>query len=652
MTMLQARRRFMSASMVLVMVCLCAAALRCTPAPGGGGSGNTNDNTVGNANDNANANDNTPSNTNDNVPGNTNDNASGNTNGNGNDNVAVNDDLIPSACCLSDGSCTIATRDACEGAFVGGRAPCSATSCDASAFTNESVERGLSYQVIFPRGEPDVVPGSGIAFVDLDGDGDSDVVVLGHVSDGVVGVFESDGQGHFTDRSADSGIAASTLARGVAAADYDDDGDIDLYFSHWEEPNRLYRNDGGFHLTDVTDTAGVGTSGHGSGSSWGDYDGDGWLDLYTTNYLLDVPNRLYHNKGDGTFEQVAEALGVESNRRGMQAAFFDFDGDADMDLYVANDLLGGVCPTCCNEMYLNNGDGTFTKAGDETGANACLNSMCIAIGDVNNDQTLDMFFTDDSLPPGNILILNQGDGTFSDGSVEAGIKTTGIIGWGGTFFDYDNNGHLDLFVTYNTAEDHFFENKGTFPLQEVAAELGLNEEGQSYCTAWADVDNDGDLDMALWVRQQFLKLYINNEGQKRRWVKFNIVGEGHNRFGIGTTVKISAGGLLQVRELIGNNGFKGMDESRLHFGLNTARVVDDIEVIWPGGHTRTLHNYPGNQTWTLYPPGRMGDADGNGAIDASDRAVLDACRGAVTPGCEMMDLDGNGTINDTDAAAQ
>jgi len=391
--------------------------------------------------------------------------------------------------------------------------------------------------------------------------------------------------------------------------------------------------------------------GHGAGSTWGDYDGDGWLDLYTTNYLLDQPNSFYRNRGDGTFEEIAAAMGVESNRRGMQAAFFDFDGDADMDLYVANDLQGGVCPTCCNEMYLNNGEGTFTKAGDETGANACLNSMCIAIGDVNNDQTLDMFFTDDSLPPGNILILNQGNGTFTDGSVEAGIKSTGIIGWGGTFFDYDNDGHLELFVTYNTAENQFFENDGSFPLRNVAAALDLDEEGQSYCTALSDVDNDGDLDMALWNRQQFLKLYINNEGQKRRWVKFDIVGEGHNRHGIGTTVTIQAGGLGQIRQLIGNNNFKGMDENRLHFGLNAARVVDEINVVWPGGNTRRLTHYPGNQTWTLYPPGRMGDADGDGMIDASDRAALDACRGAVRPGCEMMDLDGDADVDDADQAA-
>jgi hypothetical protein len=621
------------------------ASTACSSAPSGGG--NSNDNTVANSNDNTieNANDNTAANTNDNVSDNT------NTNVNTNDNV-VEDDLIPSACCLSDGSCTVATREQCEGAFVGGGTPCGATSCQVSPFTNEAADRGIVYRALFPRGEADVVPGSGVAFLDLDNDGDFDLVALGHVGDGLVGVYEADGQGHFTDRSADTGIAPSTWARAVVAADYDADGDMDLYLSHWSVPNRLMRNDGEFRFTDVTDTAGVGKIGHGAGCAWGDYDGDGWLDLYATDYLIDGPNSLFHNLADGTFEDVAAELGVIQDRRGMQAAFFDFDGDADQDLYVANDLQGGVCPTCCNEMYVNNDDGTFTKAGDETGANACLNSMCIAIGDVNNDQTQDMFFTDDSLPPGNILIANQGDGTFEDVSITAGVKASGVIGWGGMFFDYDNDGRLELFVTYNTAANQFFENDGAFPLRDIAPEVGLDSEGQSYCTAVSDVDNDGDLDFVLWNRQEDLYLYINHEGQKRRWVKFDVIGQGWNLRAVGATVAIRAGGLGQVRQVFGFNNFKGMDEARLHFGLDTARVVDEINVTWPGGNSRTLTNYAGNQVWTLYPPGRLGDADGDGVTGSSDHAVLEACRGAVRPGCEMMDFDGDADIDDADQAAQ
>jgi hypothetical protein len=598
---------------------------------------NGNDNTIGNANDNTN--------------NNTDDNANTNTDENTNDNTVADDDLTPGACCLPDESCTVTTREVCDGAFVGGGAECSETSCEVSAFTDEAIQRGISYVVIFPRPGPDIVPGSGIGFLDLDGDDDPDLMVLGHISDGLVGVFENDGHGRFSDRSAESGIVPDILARGLAAADYDADGDLDVYLSCWTAANVLLRNDGGFHFTDVTAVAGVGHVGLGSGCTWGDYDGDGWLDLYVSDYGLGMPNRLYRNRGDGSFVDVADTLSVTSLRRTMQALFVDYDGDADADLYVANDLLGGVCPKCCNELYRNDG-GHFTLVPAETGANACLNSMCIAVGDVDNNLALDMFFTDDSLPPGNILILNQGDGTFIDASTQAGINPRGLIGWGGTFFDYDNDGYEELFVTYNSAPNQFFENDGEFPLLDVAPWLGLDDPGQSYCTALADVDADGDPDLALWNRQENLRLYINNEGQKRRWVKFSVVGEGPNTMGIGATVTINAGGRRQIRHLMAGNNFKGQDSSELHFGLNTARTVDEILVVWPDGTTRRLTNYAGNQTWKLFPPARLGDANGDGVVGADDRAVLETCKGAVRPGCEMMDIDGDGDVDDSDQAGQ
>lgn len=597
---------------------------------------------------------NTEPNSNSDAEGNTDTNAD-ETPGSPGDNADANpvDEVAPgpSACCLPNGTCTVTTREECNGAFIGAGLPCSATSCEVSPFTDEAAERGITYTALFPRGEPDVVPGSGIGFLDLDGDDDPDMMVLGRVGDGLVGVFENDGRGHFTDRSAESGIAPSRLMRGIAAADYDADGDLDVYLSFWTAPNVLMRNDGGFRFTDVTEAAGVGQEGKGAGSAWGDYDGDGWLDLYATDYGIDAPNRLYRNRGNGSFEEVAESLGVASGRRSMQAAFLDYDGDADMDLYVANDLMGFECPTCCNELYRNDG-GAFTLVSDDTGANACLNSMCIAVGDVDNNLKLDMFFTDDSLPPGNMLILNQGDGTFIDASTEAAVNPRGIIGWGATFFDYDHNGYEDLFVTYNTGANQFYQNDGRFPFAEVAYALRLNEVGGSYCTATADVDADGDLDLAVWIRQHNIKLYMNNEGHKRRWVKFNVVGEGRNTRGVGAMVTIAAGGRRQIRHLMAGNNFKGHDSSELHFGLDTARMVDEIVIVWPGGIMRTLHNYAADQTWRLYPPRRLGDANGDGIVDADDRAVLENCRGPVRSGCEMMDIDGDGDVDDADQAAQ
>lgn len=558
------------------------------------------------------------------------------------------DDLpSPGACCLSDGTCLQTLDEECNGAFIGPGTECGLSSCNVSPFADEAMQRGITYLALFPRGEPDVVPGSGIGFLDLDLDDDLDMMVLGRVGDGLVGVYENDGTGRFTDRSADSGIPPDRLIRALAAGDYDDDGDWDVYLSYWTARNGLFRNDGDFHFTDVTEFAGVGHVGQGSGCSWGDYDGDQRLDLYVSDYGIDRPNRLYRNRGDGSFEDVAPALGVTSGRRTMQGAFLDFDGDADMDLYVANDLMGFICPECCNELYRNDG-GVFSKMPDESGANACLNSMCIAVGDVDNNLALDFFFTDDFFRPGNILILNQGDGTFVNASTEAGINPMGAVGWGAVFFDYDNDGYEELFVTYNTAANQFYENDGRFPLTNVASSLGLDFDGLSYCTAVGDVDDDGDLDLAVWSRQQNIRLYMNQEGHKRRWAKLVVIGEGRNKFGIGATVTISAGGRRQIRHLMAGNNFKGQDSNELHFGLDTARTLDEIVVLWPGGTTRTLTNYAGNKTWKLYPPSRLGDANGDGVVGADDLAAFDACLGVVRPGCEAMDVDGNGDVNDAD----
>lgn len=627
----------------------------CTSSTGGEPTGpNLNDNATpsnANANSGAASNDNIDSGPpiNENV-GAPSGNANANSPVNANDNAFLAEDQTPGACCLANGGCIMQTRNACDGAFAGPGVECCADSCEVSPFLDEAIQRGIVYRALFPRPGPDIVPGSGIGFIDLDGDGDSDMMVIGRVGDGMIGVFENDGRGNFTDRSADTGIVGDIQARALCAGDYDADGDFDVYISCWEAPNLLLRNEGAFRFRDVTAEAGVANTGFGAGCSWGDYDGDGWLDLYTTDYGIDQPNRLFRNRGDGTFVELASALGVASGRRSMQGAFLDYDTDGDMDLYVANDLMGFVCPSCCNELYRNDG-GFFVHVPDDTGANACLNSMCIAVGDVDNNQRLDLFFTDDSLPPGNILILGQDDGTFVNASTEAGVNPMGNIGWGATFFDYDNDGYEELFVTYNVSSNEFYENNGSFPLLNEAYRLGLDDPGQSYCTALADVDGDGDLDLALWNRQENIKLYINQEGHKRRWVKFIVLGEGRNLHAIGATVTIQAGGLGQIRHLMGGNNFKGHDANELHFGLNTVRTIDEIRVLWPGGAARTLHDYPANQTWKLYPPGRMGDANGDGVIGSDDRAWLEQCRGVVRPGCEMMDLNGDGNINDADANA-
>lgn len=547
------------------------------------------------------------------------------------------------ACCLDDGSCTILPPAECDGAYLGHGSQCLANACSLSPFTEEAEKRGVDLLVIYGR---DDEAGSGLAFVDLDLDGDPDLVVLGQVGDGIVGVFENDGKGFFADRSADTGIPPSPLARGISAADYDDDGDLDLYFTCWLQPNVLLRNDGNFRFTDVTSEAGVGGVGHGAGSAWGDYDGDGWVDLYVANWEYTDHNFMYHNLGNGRFEEVAGPLGVDSLERSYQPVLIDYDKDSDLDLYLSNDNRVSNCgPEFHNRLFRNTG-GTFADVSMETGADICMNSMGVAVGDLDGNLYLDLYFT--NLPPGNFLLLNQGDGTFVERSAAYGLDTPGSTGWGTAAFDYDNDGFEEFFVLNANDANRFYEHDGTIPLQDIAPTLGLDEDGASYCLALADVDNDGDLDIAESVRQQRLKLHINQEGQKRHWVKFRVVGEGRNRFGIGTTVTIRTGERSQIRHLLFGNNYKSQNEALLHFGLRSARSIDEIEIVWPGGTTRTLRNYAAEQTWALIPPEQLGDWNGDGAVDSNDAAGFANCQGTIRPGCEALDVDGDGVIGPVD----
>jgi hypothetical protein len=275
--------------------------------------------------------------------------------------------------------------------------------------------------------------------------------------------------------------------------------------------------------------------------------------------------------------------------------------------------------------------------------------MGIAVGDFDNNLFLDMHFT--NLPWGNFILMNQGDGTFVEDGERTGINTLGHTGWGTIGFDYDNDGYEEIFVADANTADRFYENNGTFPLTDIALELGLDDDGESYCAAVADIDNDGDLDMVESIRQEKLKLFINHEGQKRHWVKFRIVGvPGRDRDGIGTMVTIRTGETRQFRQLMYGNNYKSQNESLLHFGLRSAVLLDEISIVWMGGVTRTIRNYPADQTWTLLPPDRLGDVNRDGSVTDEDRASFTSCMGVIRSGCEALDFDGNGQVNDADIA--
>ena len=533
-------------------------------------------------------------------------------------------------------------------------------------FTEEAIARGIDYTV-----EQTDTFGCGLAFADLDGDGDPDLITLGKTTTGsldqwTAGIYENDGAGFFTNRSAGSGIPKMTLATGITAADYDGDGDLDLYFSNWLLPNALMRNDGGFVFTDVSQTAGVDDIGAGSGCGWGDIDNDGRLDVYlpnrTATNLPNPPfppsqeqNRLYHNLGDGTFEDLGPALDVvDDEARSFQGAFFDYDRDGDADLYLANDK--GFSSGCAwrNRLWQNTG-GTFLDVSQYSGTDGCIDAMCIAIGDFDDNLFPDIYVTNQ--PVGNVLYLNQGDGTFLEFAEQAKVASY-EVGWGSAFFDYDNDGHLDLYVCNHSAPNRLYEFDGRWPAVDMAAALGVTADGPglSFCVATADIDNDGDLDLAVSNRSTALasdriRLFINHEGQRKHWIKFNVIGQGQNVFGVGAQVDIRAGGNWRMSEVIAGSGFKSQNDMTRHFGLGDATLVDEIRVAWPGGTTRTIYNVAADQTYPLFPPGRLGDSDADGNIDTDDLnvfvAVLVGTETSISP-VAVNDFNGDGSVDGQD----
>ena len=514
-------------------------------------------------------------------------------------------------------------------------------------FTEEAMARGINHIATQTS-----AAGRGLAFVDLDQDGDPDLVVTGKAG-GQIGVYENDGSGMFIDRAATSGIPLLVEASGVIAADYDADHDLDLFIPMFDAANRLLRNDGGFVFTDVTAAAGLGDVGRATGCAFGDYDGDGFLDLYVanlTNVLFTVPNVLYRNQGDGTFLPTGLANGPLENELTWQAVFFDFDVDGDADLYLSNDKGQNTGCARFNYLFRNDG-GTFSDITDSSGTAACIDSMGVALGDWDQNRYPDIYLT--NIPLGNKLFMNNGDETFSSFAAPAGVECYGY-GWGTVFLDFDNDRFDDLYVCNQDVGNRLYKFEGTWPCTDVALSAGVFAPGVSFTVASADIDNDGDVDLAVQNNEVPLQLFINHhESTANQWIKFRVVGEGNNYFGIGAVVEVRTGVQWQQRQVLAGSNFKSQNELVQHFGMRTASIVDEIRILWPGGESRTLTNLPVGNTWTLYPPERLGDADGDGIVGPDDGDVLAACvevvgSNPVTPGCEMMDFDGDGDIDGHD----
>lgn len=445
----------------------------------------------------------------------------------------------------------------------------------------------------------------------------------------------------FTDISTSSGTADAGNSEGVAWGDYDRDGDLDLYVAnHSNQSGRLYRNDGNGVFTDVTAASGTANNGNASAGVWGDYDNDGYLDLYVTND--GTPNRLYHNHGNGTFTDVAVASGTALVAQGRGAAWGDYDHDGRLDLYVVN-----VGP---NVLYHNEGGGIFTNA--TTGPLGDAGSGQTAVwGDYDGDGDLDLYIANWSGQP-NKLLRNDG-GSFTDVSIASGTAGASSS-TGATWVDYDNDGDLDLYVV-NEDTNRLYRNDGVFPFVDVSAATHTNVPGtgrgaswgdfdndgdldlyvsdfagpdhllrQEACgvfadvtamnglasttgnrgTAWADIDNDGDLDLYV-ARSGANRLYLNNGAAPsyHHWLQVALVGVRSNRDGIGARVRVVAGSRRQLREISGGSGLYSEESLIAAFGLGTVTTADTIQVRWPSGVLQAVTNVAADQRITLTEPG-------------------------------------------------
>jgi hypothetical protein len=483
--------------------------------------------------------------------------------------------------------------------------------------------------------------GVGCGFVDYDGDGWLDVyLVSGCWKEGISDpqldprrreslaqstdrLYHNCGDGTFEDVTVKAGVARPGYGMAVVAADYDADGDQDIYVTNYG-PNFLYRNNGDGTFSEIAGAAGVHDLLFSVGAVFFDYDRDGWLDLYVGNYLTYDPSRtpehaqnvvrsplaydgqqdhLYRNKGDGTFEDVTCKTGIEIKPvgRAMGVGALDYDNDGWLDVFVSNDAME-------NFLFHNLKNGTFKNEALRAGAafsesGSAAAAMAVEVADFDNNGWFDVLVPDMNTC---CLYANLGIGMFEDVAVRSGIAA--VIGryhsWGGILADFDLDGHVDAYIANGDVsilgpqENCLFlgDGKGWFKDASAAAGEALAAKFVSRGVARGDYDNDGDIDLLVANLNARTSLLRNDTPRgDRHWIGFDLKGRAPNRDGVGAVVKVTVGGrtLTQLRLTAG--GYLCQHDPRLHFGLGPHLQVERVEVIWPDGTRQTMANVPSDR---------------------------------------------------------
>ncbi len=518
-------------------------------------------------------------------------------------------------------------------------------------FVHENGLSGEFYSIEYMTG--------GAVFFDADGDGDQDLYLLngkrflGPPLDppAVDPFYRNDGTGHFSDETTESGLGDARYSEGACGGDYDNDGDVDLHVTNFDEPNALFRNDGTGRFVDVAKEAGVeGGPCMDSSCAFADVDRDGWLDLYvcyyfehsyTHNKICDPPARngkktrrycsveaydplpdvLYRNRGDGTFEDVSVSSGIASGLgRSLGVAFGDYDDDGDPDIFVS-------CDRSANLYYENLDGRTFREIGMGTGAaldrsGKAQAGMGITAADFDGDERLDVaitYFEEEW----NGFYANRGHNLFVDVAEQNGTARTSynLLAWGIQFFDADLDADLDCYVANGHIMDNvhlfrepiagyeqpnlFYLNSGGGKFESLGTAAGpaLAIEKVSRGLASADIDNDGDIDLLVANLHDRPDL-LRNESPRagRHWLTVRTVGTKSNRDGIGARVIAHLPDKKLVREIHSGQSYLSQGDLRAHFGLGEHAVVPRLEVRWPSGAKSELENVAADRILEVLEP--------------------------------------------------
>ncbi len=414
---------------------------------------------------------------------------------------------------------------------------------------------------------------------DFDGDQHEDLMVTRLSQSNLV--HRNLGNGLFQEIGGLSGLSLDGRSGMPLCGDIDNDGDADVFIASLGQPNFLFRNTGSSFFENITLLAGVGDASMAEAAGFFDYDLDGQIDLFVFNRGAD--NLLYRNLGGGQFAYEPGA-GIFGRSNAMGLSLTDFDGDGLQDIYLVYDGRQ------VNNLYRNNGDGSFTDVAAQAGIALRAEGMAPAFGDYNNDGLLDVYITN---LDANNLFQNNGDGTFTDVTDTAGVGDRGM-GWGLTWLDYDNDGWLDLYVVnasgYNSPPDPnvLYRNNqdGTFSITN--ADDPSNSLLSGFAVACADFNRDGFLDLFVTNQGGENQLFMNRTNGNH-WLMVRLEGRGSNRDALGARVELRAGGLVQTREVTSSNGWVSQNSLTLHFGLAENTVIDEIRVTWPNAARSVEH---------------------------------------------------------------